>query len=147
MSWREFEEGTPELASLGAELLNKKIAYLATTKKDGAPRVHPVRPFIGEGHFFLFIHRKSPKKRDLLRDGRYALHGSVFESNSLSAEFLSTGVATYIDDPGIRAIAMRLAGHHVPARYTLFKFAFDQVIATEYDEERTPRRRRWSCPR
>lgn len=123
------------------------VPLFATTIKDGSPRLHPVFPFIGEGCFFLFNDRKSPKRRDLLRIGRFALHGSVFESNSLSVEFLSTGVATYIDDPGIREIAMRLAGHDVPDQFALFGFSVERVIATEYDEERTPKHRRWSCPR
>lgn len=54
IGWRGFEEKSQALANLGLELLNSKIAYLATAKSDGSPRVHPVRPYIGEGHFFLF---------------------------------------------------------------------------------------------
>jgi hypothetical protein len=119
---------------------------LATTIKDGSPRLHPVFPFIGEGHFFLFIHRKSPKKRDLLRDGRYAHHGSVFDTNGPGTEFLMSGIASFIDDPDVREVAYRVLGRELPERYTLFEFSVEQVVATEYDEERTPRRRRWSSP-
>jgi hypothetical protein len=146
MSWRKFEEGAPELASLGADLLNKKIAYLATTEKDGSPRVHPVRPFIGEGRFFLFIDRKSPKRRDLLRDGRFALHCSVFQTNGPSTEFLVSGIASFTDDPDVRDVAYRVVGHDLPDQYALFEFYFERVTVTEYDEERTPMRRRWSSP-
>ena len=146
MSWYDFETGAPYLAMLGLELLNGKIAYLATTKKDGSPRVHPVRPFIGEGHFFLFIDRKSPKRRDLLRDGRYALHCSVFQTNGPSTEFLISGIASFSDDPDIRKVAYRVVGRDLPDQQTLFQFSVGRVIVTEYDEERTPIRRRWSCP-
>jgi len=55
MSWREFEKQSPELASDGAERLTAAAACLATTKKDGSPRVHPVAPYIGEGRLFIFI--------------------------------------------------------------------------------------------
>ncbi len=120
--------------------------YLTATIEDGSPRLHPLLPVIGEGHLFLFIHRKSPKKRDLLRDGRYALHGSVFDTNGPSTEFLISGIASFIDDPDIREVACRVLGRELPERYTLFEFSVEQVVATEYNEERTPRRRRWSSP-
>jgi hypothetical protein len=147
MSWREFEEGAPELATLGADLLNKKIAYLATTKKDGSPRLHPVRPFIGEGQLFLFIGRKSPKRRDLLGDGRFALHGSVFQSNGPSIEFLITGVASSADDPEMREAAFRIVGRDLPDQQALFLLSVDTVLVTDYDENRKPMRIRWSRAR
>ena len=71
MSWKSFEEQQPELAAFGAKRLNGKVAYLATVRKDGSPRVHPVTPIIGEGHLFVFMEPTSPKGYDLRRDGRY----------------------------------------------------------------------------
>ena len=120
MSWREFEVRSPDMATLGHELLNGKIAFLATTKRDGSPRIHPVRPFIGENHLYLFIDRKSPKRQDLLRDGRYALHGSVLQENGPSTELLITGIANPADNPEIRAAAFRVVGHDLPVRRALF---------------------------
>jgi hypothetical protein len=146
MSWQVFEESSPDLAHRGAELLDGKIAYLATSKKDGSPRIHPVRPFIGEGHLFLFIDKRSPKRQDLLRDGRYAIHCSVFETNGLSTEFLITGISRSVNDLDIRKVAVRAAGHDVPHQFALFEFSVEQVIATEYDQDRVPTRRRWSNP-
>ena len=55
MSWNLFQENSPVLAKLSFEKLNKKIAYLAMIKNDGAPRIHPVTPFIGNGMLFMFI--------------------------------------------------------------------------------------------
>lgn len=147
MSWREFEESSPDLAHRGAEVLDGKIAYLATSKKDGSPRIHPVRPFIGDGHLFLFIDKKSPKRQDLLRDGRYAIHGSVFETNGLSTEFLITGISRSAGDLEIREVAIRAAGHDVPVQYALFEFVVEQVIVTEYDDERVPTRQFWRSSR
>ncbi len=57
----------------GAERLNGKVAYLATVRKDGSPRVHPMTPIIGQGHLFVFMEPTSPKGHDLQRDGRYAI--------------------------------------------------------------------------
>jgi hypothetical protein len=73
MSWKDFEEQTPPIASRGYDMLNRRIAYLATLKKDGSPRLHPETPFIGNGMLLMFTEPSSPKIRDL----RYTLHCSV----------------------------------------------------------------------
>ncbi len=52
MSWKAFEEQAPEMAALGIEKLNRKVAYLAILKRDGSPRLHPITPFIGDGMLF-----------------------------------------------------------------------------------------------
>jgi hypothetical protein len=54
MSWKIFKEAYPELATLGFNQLNRKITYLATTKNNGSPRLHPVTPFIRNGMLFIF---------------------------------------------------------------------------------------------
>ena len=46
MSWQSLENNHPELAAFGAERLNGNVAYLATVRQDGSPRVHPVTPII-----------------------------------------------------------------------------------------------------
>lgn len=143
MSWKEFEEQSPELASMGASLLSRKISFLATIRNDGSPRVHPVRPIVGDGYLFVFIDQRSPKRSDLLKDGRYAMHCSVFESNGLSSEFMITGVAKAVDNPEIRGRTVELWGVDVPDKYALFEFSVDSIIATDYDENRKPSRHRW----
>ncbi|MCA1555037.1 MAG: pyridoxamine 5'-phosphate oxidase family protein, partial [Chloroflexi bacterium] len=72
--WANFAAAAPELAAFGAQRLHGSVAYLATIRPDGAPRVHPVTPIIGEGHLFVFMEPTSPKGKDLQRDNRYALH-------------------------------------------------------------------------
>ena len=143
MSWKEFKEQSPDLASVGASLLSRKIAFLATVRSDGSPRVHPVRPIVGDGYLFVFIDQKSPKRSDLLKDGRYAMHCSVFESNGLSSEFMITGVAKAVNNPEIRRRAVELWGEDVPEKYSLFEFSIDAALATDYDENRKPSRHRW----
>jgi len=143
MSWKIFEEQSPELASMGASLLSRKISFLATIRSDGSPRVHPVRPIVGYGYLFVFIDQRSPKRSDLLKDGRYAMHCSVFESNGLSSEFMITGVAKAVDNPDIRGRAVELWSKAVPGKYALFEFSIDAARATDYDENKKPSRHRW----
>ena len=74
-SWGEFAEARPDMMKLLLEILDWiPITYLATVRDDGAPRVHPVCPIIAEGRMFVAVAATSPKRLDLKRDGRYAMH-------------------------------------------------------------------------
>jgi hypothetical protein len=75
-SWSEFAAAEPELASGIRALLQQYgpgMGYLATVRADGGPRVHPVSPVITDEGLYCFV-VESAKRRDLERDGRYALH-------------------------------------------------------------------------
>ncbi len=55
MSWSELEREAPELAAFGVQRLTRGVAYLATVRKDGSPRVHPVSPGFVRGCLFVFM--------------------------------------------------------------------------------------------
>ena len=144
MSWKAFEVDSPELARLGYEKLNGRITYLATLKKDGSPRLHPVTPFIGNGMLFIFTEPSSPKIQDLSRDGRYAMHCTVGGEGPL-IEILVSGEAAVISNPTVREQAESIATSPVVIdNYVLFEFQVKRVLVVEYDEERKPVVRRWS---
>ncbi|MGQ0804973.1 MAG: pyridoxamine 5'-phosphate oxidase family protein, partial [Actinomycetota bacterium] len=72
-TWAEFEAAEPEMAALAPkppEGMGFALAYLATVRADGAPRLHPVSPFIIDGRLIVATPRGSPKACDQLRDGR-----------------------------------------------------------------------------
>jgi hypothetical protein len=142
MTWKILEEQQPELAAFGAERLNGKVAYLATIRKDGAPRLHPMTPIIGQGHFFVFMEPTSPKERDLQRDGRYAIHCAVSDNNGSSGEFTIAGRAHRIDDAELRTLAVSLASYEAAERYILFEFDIESAASTVYLEDR-PVRQSW----
>jgi hypothetical protein len=82
-SWSDFVTAEPTLAAGIRALLQQYgpgMAYLATVRADGAPRIHPVSPVITDEGLYCFI-VNSPKRRDLDRDGRYALHTFPAEDN------------------------------------------------------------------
>jgi hypothetical protein len=98
-SWADFERREPEMAAAGKELLYQfgpGLGYLATIRRDGGPRVHPFCPIISEGGLWAFVLERSPKGRDLLRDGRYALH--AFPKPEVDDEFYVSGTAAVVDD-------------------------------------------------
>jgi hypothetical protein len=142
MSWKSLEEQQPELAASGAERLHGKVAYLATVRKDGSPRVHPITPIIGQGHLFVFVEPTSPKGHDLQRDGRYAIHCSVSDTSGASGEFAVTGQARLIHDPELRALAVTCASYVPADRYVLFEFDIESAASTMYPDGK-PDRQLW----
>lgn len=142
MSWRDFDRSDPELAAAGTERLSDGYAFLATTKRDNSPRVHPVSPLVGEGHLFIFMDPASPKGRDLRRDGRYALHAAVGSPEKGHAEFFVTGRASPVEDAATREIAVGLAPYPPPDGDVLFEFGVERALLTVY-EDGGPARRRW----
>lgn len=141
-SWGEFAAAAPALAAFGAERFVARVAYLATVRPDGSPRVHPVTPIIGVGRLFVFMEPTSPKGHDLRRDGRYALHSLVSDEEGSAGEFFVRGWAAPVHDPAVREAAIRAAGYTILDRYVLFELAVEGAASTVYVQGR-PVRRRW----
>jgi hypothetical protein len=98
-SWNEFATAAPRLAVPIRTLLHQYgpgMGYLATVRPDGGPRVHPVSPLVTDDGLFCFV-IASPKRRDLDRDGRYALH--AFPAEHSEVEAYVAGRAHPVSDP------------------------------------------------
>jgi len=152
MTWATFEAGAPAVAAAGRRLLaaGGGVAYLATVRKDGGPRVHPVMPVLAPGGLYVFVVNLGWKYRDLRRDGRYALHTSPPDGGG--EEFYITGPAVESNDPGERAIVRkacggRLGGHEFEA---LFRLGVERALHTHWENWGTPnawpRFEKWSAP-
>jgi len=143
-SWMSFALAAPDLATFGARLLGSRPAYLATTDAAGAPRVHPVTPVIGTDELFVFMEPTSPKGRDLVERGHYALHNGVPDNAGTGGEFSIRGVAVLVDDPGVRAAAVAVAAYEPAERYILFRLTVDEARAGGYGDIELPEPRRWA---
>jgi hypothetical protein len=98
MSWRELELAAPEVADPGMERLNeRRIALLATLRRDGSPRISPVEPFFAEGHLLFGAMAWTLKVRDLDRDPRCTLHSPVTGPNEGEPELKLYGRAIEAD--------------------------------------------------
>ena len=140
MSWSKLESQSPEIAEFSKIRLHGKVAYLATIRKDGGPRVHPFTPIIGEGHFFVFMEPTSPKGNDLRRNARYAVHCAVTDNSGESGEVVVAGKAKFIEDPELRALAFRICPYTPAERYILFEFDVESVMTTEYPDGQAVRK-------
>jgi hypothetical protein len=137
-TWHELCEQRPDLTEPGRALLYQHgvgLAFLATTRPDGRPRVHPICPLFNDDGLFAFI-VPSPKQGDLRRDGCYALHS--FPCPDDENAFYLTGRAHLVDDPLVRDALSRQfvaerAQFAVPAPaedHELFEFDIDACLLT-----------------
>jgi hypothetical protein len=104
VTWAELKRSRADLAAAGRELLyyyGPGLGLLATVRKDGGPRLHPICPVLTDDGLYAFIGR-TPKLNDLLRDGRFALHTNPLPHNDDA--FYLAGRAERRDDPGLRTV-------------------------------------------
>jgi hypothetical protein len=107
-SWAELEAQRPDLADAGRALLYQfgvGLAFLSTVRGDGGPRLHPICPLIVGGVLAAHV-IPSPKRDDMHRDPRYAMHSFPCESNEDA--FYLTGEARQIKDPVLAEAAAAL---------------------------------------
>ena len=148
-TWAEFESAERELAASGVRLLSDKlgtIALLATVRRDGAPRLHPVSPVVTQGSLFVFVGVPSPKRGDLLGDGRYVMHALPGKDD---VEFLVEGRASPVDDPDIKAAVSEAASFAVSEEDTLFELSIDKCLWGIWENVGQPNtrpiRKRWEA--
>jgi Pyridoxamine 5'-phosphate oxidase len=106
VSWKQFAADRPTLAEAGRELLYQfgiGLAFLSTVRPDGGPRLHPISPVLVSGRLLVHV-IPSPKRDDLHRDPRYALHS--FASPTNEDAFYVTGRAQPVTDPDLAASAL-----------------------------------------
>ncbi len=127
-TWTEFADAAPELAASIRVLVHQfgpGFGYLATVRGDGGPRVHPVSPLITDDGLFCFV-IDSPKRRDLDRDGRYALHS--FPPEDCDDEACVTGRAVLVADPVRRARLAHLCRAAGSVDWSLYEFTVDSAM-------------------
>jgi hypothetical protein len=106
ITWIEFERRQPALADTGRRQFYHfgiGLAFLATVRLDGGPRVHPVCPVISPAGLHLLI-SSGPKQRDLRRDTRYALHSEAFPPPQQDDGFAIIGRAREVADAGTAGV-------------------------------------------
>ncbi|MEO0598236.1 MAG: pyridoxamine 5'-phosphate oxidase family protein [Chloroflexota bacterium] len=143
-SWGTFSQSASELSQFGHTRLTRSVAYLATVRADGSPRVHPVTPIISDDNLFVFMEPTSPKGKDLLRDRRYTLHCGVESNDGGGGEFYVRGTATLIEDDTIRQEAIEASNYNPKERYILFRLDINFAFMNTYDDG-SPNVRRWKA--
>ncbi|MDX6198411.1 MAG: hypothetical protein QOJ79_1562 [Actinomycetota bacterium] len=125
-SWAEVEQAAPELAARVRERFSiRKHCTMATLRLDGSPRISGTEVELADGELRIGSMHDAVKARDLLRDGRVALHSPTVDA----PEGRPTGWEGEAKVAGIAAVAESPDDSH--------RFVIDvtEVVLTHLDEE------------
>jgi len=138
VTWALFTGAAPALSEQVRALFEQygqAFGYLATVRPDGGPRVHPISPVITEGGLFCFA-LPSPKRGDLERDGRYALH--AYPAEHSDDEAYLAGQAVPVTDESRRARLARLHRAAPDVNWRLFELRIEVAMVTRRYGPGTP---------
>ncbi|MGA7228579.1 MAG: pyridoxamine 5'-phosphate oxidase, partial [Acidimicrobiia bacterium] len=119
-------------------------AYLATIRRSGSPRVHPVTPIFTDAGLFLFMEPTSPKGRDLRERESFALHNGVPDNAGSGGEFFLAGRGLIVEDVDIWSEVADSAGYEPADRYILFELHLSEARCNGYGDVQLPATRSWS---
>jgi len=130
--WATFADASPDLATAGRRLLEAPghgSGLLATVRDGVPPRISPVSVGIVGGRLLVFVIVGSAKDRDLVEDGRYALH--AHQDPAVPHEFQVRGRAAEVADPGIRGSAAAHWFFTIDHGYRLFELGIEHALLGE----------------
>ncbi|MGZ6268535.1 MAG: pyridoxamine 5'-phosphate oxidase family protein [Candidatus Limnocylindrales bacterium] len=144
-TWAEFANESNDVAAAGRRMIYRTEtgeALLATVRGQEPPRIHPIWVSIIDGRLYAFI-LASAKRRDLLEDGRYAMHTHIDPASP--SEFSVRGHARLIAAPDVRAGVGGQWYFDVDDSYDLFEFSIEWAVlgVRETAEEWPPRYTSW----
>jgi len=131
--WEDVEREAPEVAGDLARWFGARTHHmLATVRADGSPRISGTEVLLAFGDLWLGSMWRSPKARDLIRDGRYALHSGSDDPPDWAGDAKVAGRAEEITDPRrIAAVMATRPGGEVepaPARFHMFRLEIAEAI-------------------
>jgi hypothetical protein len=133
-SWKEVSEAAPELAARAQALFDAhRHKTLATLRKDGSPRISGIELDFKHDEMWIGSMPGSLKARDLLRDGRMAIHSTSDDpDDEKPAEWpgdaKAAGRAIEVTDEDVLA---RFAENTPPGPFHLFKVDVTELVVTK----------------
>jgi hypothetical protein len=146
-AWGELASAAPDLAAAGARLLDRAngAALLATVGGTDPPRLHPVTVGIVDDGLYVFL-LDSAKRRDLVDDGRFALHSH--QDPDAPDELSIRGLARLVPAGELRDRVGAGWFFTVDDTYWLFELRpLAAILGERGADEWPPRYTRWSLTR
>lgn len=135
-TWQQFAEQAPALAdAVRARFTAHKHHVLATLRTDGSPRVSGTEVEILDGGLVLGSMFGAVKAKDLVRDGRYALHSNPGHHTMDGGDAKIAGTAREVVGEEFETVLASYT-YEVPKPLHLFVLDIDEVALTTVDGER-----------
>ncbi|MEX2031352.1 MAG: pyridoxamine 5'-phosphate oxidase family protein [Dehalococcoidia bacterium] len=159
-TWAELEAAFPQATRAREAWKQMPVAHLATVRRDGSPRIHPVCPHVASGRLYVIVGDESPKRFDLANDTRFALHaidigepGPDFDE----FEFSLTGRARRVplSEVATWTAVREVCFYEFPDEHWLFELEIESALSATWDPIGAPGRRAyrlmwragWDAPR
>ncbi|MEV0237235.1 pyridoxamine 5'-phosphate oxidase family protein [Nonomuraea sp. NPDC050786] len=133
-SWQEFEGQAPELAAAARRVMGTcKHRVLATSRKDGSPRVSGIETMFRDGELWTGSMPRAVKAYDLRRDPRMAIHVASPEPaesdpSAWEGDVKLAGRAVEVTDEAVReSFGLPSAESH------LFRIELTEVVWTRVE--------------
>lgn len=134
-----MEESAPELAARAREHLDAgKHKTIATLRRDGSPRISGIEADVVDGDLWFGSMLNAVKARDLLRDGRFALHSASEAPPEWKGDAKLAGVAVEVDDEDAKRALREASGNEGElGEWHLFRAEIHEVVVVGLNPERT----------
>jgi hypothetical protein len=133
-TWEQFADEAPELAALvRARFEATKHHVLATLRVDGSPRVSGTEVQFHADGLYAGSMPESIKAKDLIRDGRFALHANPGDSTMSGGDAKVSGVATEVTEGAV--LASYIDEVTPPQPFHLFQLLLKEVVLTSLHAE------------
>jgi hypothetical protein len=138
-SWSEFEAEAPGLAARARELLDAgKHKTIATLRRDGSPRISGTEADVVNADLWFGSMWQAVKARDLIRDGRFALHSASTAPPEWAGDAKVAGVAIEVDDAEAKRALLEAGGNEeISGEWHLFRADIREVVVVGLNEQRT----------
>jgi hypothetical protein len=131
VSWKEFSAAEPDLAEKVQTCFDAHThKTLATLRRDGSPRISGIEIQFTDGEVRFGAMPGSAKARDLLRDGRMAVHSASPDPDTRNdavewaGDAKITGRALHVSDPATTGSSE----DDPPADATMFRVDVTEVV-------------------
>lgn len=138
-TWDDFENAAPDLARRVQQRFDASLhKTMASLRRDGSPRISGTEMLITAGNVWLGSMPNSMKARDLLRDGRCALHSAPVDEKLSAGDAKLAGVArevTELDEIRQAWPEWEDQSHMGPAGAHAFRVDVEEVVLTTVESD------------
>ena len=137
-TWSDVHRAAGDLAeAVRARFEATGLAFLATIRRDGSPRISGIEAFFADGDLWFGSMPNARKALDLRRDPRFALHSGSADPPEWEGDAKISGGAEEVGAPERRLAVFSSRGSDPPSSEShLFRADIDEAVLVGLNEAR-----------